>query len=348
MMAASTSLMSDLTHIPIIIAILVLFLLSAFFSMAEGALISLNKIRLRHMVEQKKRGAFAAFKLISQMDRMITTILFCNNIVNTTAAVLGTILFTHMFGERQGAIVSMAVVTVFLLVFCEITPKILATSHPERLALIVTPVINFFIFLFSPIVHVLSAIGNFLVRLGGMPASRRSILVTEEEIKMMIRLGKEEGYYGDEERRMLEKIFHFDEVEVHEVMTPLEEITSVPIDVSENDLMNTLLEEGHGRIPVYEGQKGNIIGIIYVHNLLYLISNRQLYRIPDLLQTPYFVPPDKKVSPLLKEFQKKKLQIAIVQNPDGGQAVGLVTLEDLIEEIVGEIEESGSAREEGS
>ena len=193
--------------------------------------------------------------------------------------------------------------------------------------------------MFRPIVYVLTAISNGLIRLLGGNPHHRSPLATEEEIKMMIDIGKEQGYYGDDERKMLERIFHFDEIEVRDVMTPLEKMTAVPVDVDEEELERVLLEEGHNRIPVYKDTKANIIGVLYVRDLLYLFKNSSLISLSDLLSAPYFVPPHQKVAELLKEFQRRKLQIAIVQDTKTLRATGLVTLEDLFEEIVGEIEE---------
>ena len=154
----------------------------------------------------------------------------------------------------------------------------------------------------------------------------------------MIKIGKEEGHLTDDERRMLEKVFHFDEIDVFEVMTPFEKMISIEVNIDEDTLANILMEKGHNRIPVYDKEPQNIIGILYVHDLLYMIKNKELFRIEDLLSAPFYVPPDKKASVLLKEFQKRKIQIALVRAKTG-RIMGLVTLEDLIEEIVGEIEE---------
>ena len=144
---------------------------------------------------------------------------------------------------------------------------------------------------------------------------------------------------------MLERIFHFDEIEVRDVMTPLDQMTAVSVDEKDSDIERILLEEGHNRIPVYKDTRANIVGIIYVRDLLYLFKNSSLIRLGDLISAPFFVPPHQKVAELLKEFQKRKIQIAIVRDTKTERAVGLVTLEDLIEEIVGEIEEKDTVIE---
>ncbi len=318
-----------------------LFFMSAFFSAAEASLIALNKVRLRHMMENKRPGANRVYRLISRMDKLIATILVGNNLANTAIAAIATLIFSDLFGEGRGLILSTVVITVLLVIFGELTPKVLATNHPEGTAFLVRHLMSFMLLIFGPITWMLTRISNAFIRLfGGNPHSR-SPLVTEEEIKMMIRIGKEEGFYGDNERKMLERIFHFDEIEVRDVMTPLEKVTAVPVDISEEDLEKVVLEEGHNRIPVYEGPKDNIIGIIYVRDLLYLFKNRSLIHLRDLLSAPYCVSPRQKVAELLKEFQRRRLQIAIVHN-EAKRATGLVTLEDLLEEIVGEIEDTKS------
>lgn len=321
------------------IILAVLFFFSAFFSACEAALIALNKVRLRHALENKKRGARRVHGLISRMDKLIATILVGNNLTNTGIAAISTVLFTQYFGEQNALIWGTLAVTVFIVIFCELTPKVIATNHPEGVSFLVRHLISFFIWVMGPLTQLLTWISNGFIRLlGGNPHSR-SPLVTEEEIKMMITIGKEEGFYGDNERKMLERIFHFDEIEVRDVMTSMEKVTSVSIDVDEAELERVLLEEGHNRIPVYQGSKDNIVGILYVRDLLYLFRDGSLIRIGDLVSAPYFVPANKKVAELLKEFQSKKIQIAIVKDSKTQKAIGLVTLEDLLEEIVGEIEE---------
>ena len=321
----------------IIIFILVLF--SAFFSASEAALIAINKIRLRHLMEQKRRGAGRVYGLISRMDRLIATLLVGNNLVNTAIAAIATYIFTQAFGAGKGLLIATFGITIVLVIFGDLTPKIFATNHPEGVAFFGRHLVSFLISLLTPITRVLTWISNGVIRLMGGNTHYRSPLVTEEEMKMMISIGKEEGFYGDNERKMLERIFHFDEIEVRDVMTPLDQVTAISVDEEASEIERILLEEGHNRIPVYKDTKANIIGIIYVRDLLYLFKNSSLIRLIDLMSTPFFIPPHQKVAELLKEFQKRKLQIAIVRDIKTTRVIGLVTLEDLIEEIVGEIEE---------
>ncbi|MCG3175216.1 MAG: hypothetical protein MOGMAGMI_00138 [Candidatus Omnitrophica bacterium] len=326
--------------IPVLIGILIgLILLSAFFSGSEAAFISVNKIRLRHMMEQKKGGAHRVYGLVSQIDRLIATILVGNNLVNTAIATLATYLFTQLLGPGQGVLAATVLITLIIVIFGELTPKIVATNHPERVAFTVRHLMQLLIAILLPFTKLLTLISNGFIRLLGGNPNARSPLLTEEEIKMMIRIGKEEGYYGDNERKMLERIFHFDDTEIRDVMTPIEKVVSVPTNVSEEELERVLTEEGHNRIPVHGAKKDDIIGILYVRDLLYLFKNSSLIRLEDLWSQPYFAPPRMKTADLLREFLHRKIQIAIVKDMTSGKCLGLVTLEDLIEEIVGEIEE---------
>lgn len=323
----------------LVVALLVLFCFSAFFSASEAALISLNKVRIRHMAEQKKRGARRVYSFVQRMDKLIATLLVGNNIVNTAIASITTIIFTRYFGTGETLAIVTVLTTVLLVIFGELTPKIIATTHPEGISFLGRHLISFFMLILRPVTGFLTAISNGLIKLFGGNPHFRSPLVTEEEMKMMITIGKEEGIYGENERKMLERIFHFDEVEVRDVMTPIEDMTAIPIDVSNDELERVIQEEGHNRLPIYRGSKSDIVGIIYVRDLLYLFKNSTLIHIEDLMSAPFWVLPNQKVSELMKDFQRKKIQIAMVKDPKSDKAIGLVTLEDLIEEIVGEIEE---------
>ncbi len=329
--------MSYLTILFVIL--LTLFTFSAFFSAVEAALISINKVRLRHMIEKKRPGAKRIYGIVTRMDRLIATILVGNNLVNTAIATISTAILIKYFGTGKGLVISTLVITTFLVVFGELIPKIFATNHPEGVAFRFRHMVSFMIYFMTPLTNVLTWLSSNVIRLMGGNPHARSPLVTEEEIKMMVQIGKEQGFYGDNERKMLERIFHFDEIDVRDVMTPLDQVAAVEIDMDEAHIERVFLEEGHNRIPVYRKNKTDIIGVVYVRDLLYLFKHSELIRLSDLMSHPYFVAPSQKVSELLKEFLRKKIQIAIVRDPKTQKAIGLVTLEDLIEEIVGEIEE---------
>lgn len=323
---------------PILIAVFVLIIFSFFFSLSETALIALNKIRLKHMVKEGNKKAKRVYKIVTNLDKLIGTILVGNNFVNTAISAIGTAGFVYLLGPNVGVIVSTVVVTLFLLVFCEITPKILAMQHTERISLLIAKPMAFIIQILSPIVRVVVAVSNSLIRLFGGEPKARSPLITEEEIKVMLEVGKEEGVLAEEEHRMLHQIFKFGDTEVGAVMVPFEDMISISSEATADELLNVITEEGHSRIPAYDKEPKRIIGFILAKDLLYLWRANALIIIKDIIHPIHYVSPKMKVNDLLLDFQRLKMQIAIVVN-DKKEAIGLVTLEDLLEEIVGEIDE---------
>ena len=323
---------------PLLITIFVLLIVSAFFALAETALISLNKIRLRNLMNKGSRNAKLVYALLSNPDRLITSILVGNNIVNTAISVLIAFVLIHIYGEDLGMVLATVIGATVIVVFGEIIPKVFAVQRAEKTSLEIAVPLKFALAVLAPVARVFYAIGTGVIKIFGGEA-KRGPLITEEEIRLMIELGKEEGVLGDEERKMLHKIFEFGDTLVNEVMVPKEEIIAIDIEASAEDLLNLLVEEGHSRIPVYKGSPDNIVGVIYARDLLYIWQNKGLVIIPDLVRQAYFVQKNKRVSDLLKDFQRMRVQIAIVTD-EKKQVIGLITLEDLVEEIVGEIDES--------
>lgn len=324
--------------LPFLIVMGILILLSAFFSMSETALIALSKIRLRHLVAKGARNAKLVHALVSRPERLITSILVGNNFVNTAISVIGATIFVYLYGERLGIFLATISITVIILIFGEIIPKIFAVQRSEKVSLAIAHPINFLLMILSPLSQVLNRLGNIIIRIFGGEVKRRSPLITEEEIRLMIEVGKEEGVLVEEERKMLHRIFEFGDTLVNEVMVPKEKIVAIDIDSNAEELLDLLVEEGHARIPAYKGSIDNIVGIIFARDLLYILRNKNLIIIQDLIHPAYLVPAKKRVNELLRDFQKMRIQIAIVVD-ENNKTLGLVTLEDLIEEIVGEIYE---------
>jgi len=299
--------------------------------------IGLSKIRLRNLVNKGVKRAKNLQRLVTQLDKFIAAILIGNDFVNIAISAIITAVFIHLFGYRWGVIISTFVSSFFVLTLCEITPKMLSIKYAQKIALFTSPIMEKIIKIFNPIISVFIGIGNLILRLIGIKPPQRSPLITEEELRMMIEIGRQEGVLTDEERRMLYRIFEFGDTKVREAMIPTEKMISVDVNITPERLLNTLAEQGHSRIPVYQGNIDNIVGIIYARDLLYILRERELIIIEDLLHPPYFIGPNKRVNELLRDFQVQRLQIAIVR--EKGKTLGLVTLEDLLEEIVGEIEE---------
>ncbi|MFA4983818.1 MAG: hemolysin family protein [Candidatus Omnitrophota bacterium] len=322
--------------------LLFLFLLAAFsffFSASETAIIGLSKIKLRHMIANGVKRAKTVQGLLTRLDKFIAAILIGNDFVNIAISAVVTAMMVEAFGYRAGVIIATFASSFFVLILCEITPKILATKHTEKVALFSAPLMAMFIRVFHPIIIVFTFISGVILKVFGLGSSKRSPLITEEELRTMIEVGKEEGVLSDEERKMLHRIFEFGDTKVGEVMVPKEKMVAVNINSTPEALLNIFIEEGHARLPVYNDSVDDVVGIIYARDLLYILRDKGLFLLHDLLHQPYFVPPSMRVNELLRRFQAEKIQIAIVVDANK-KTLGLLTLEDLIEEIVGEIEES--------
>jgi len=323
-----------------LIVLFILALISFTLAACEAAIISLNKIRLRHMAQAGIKNAKTLQRLITKSDQLISLILISNNFVNIAISAITTAIFVYFFEPKLAVVLSSVSVTVFVLIFCEITPKMFAIQHSESISLFVAPLAEFLVNILSPFVMFFTKTGNFLIRLFGGSVYKRSPLITEEELRLMIEVGKEEGLLSEDERKLLQHIFEFGNIKVGDVMVPREKIVAIEKKSSQEQLLRVLVEEGHSRIVVYEDSLDNVCGIIYVHDLLYTLYNNSLFILEDLIHPAYFVSSKLKVIELLRIFQAKKIQIAIVQDENNKSTRGLVTLEDLIEEIVGDIQEA--------
>lgn len=324
---------------PLILTFLfILALFSFFFSASETSIIGLSRIRLRHMLARGIKRAQSIQRLIAKLDKFIVAILTGNNFVNIAMSSIVTAICVLLFGYKLGIIIATIATAFFIVIICDITPKMLAIKHTERIALFIAPFMEAFIKVFNPVIAIFTGISNFIIKLLRIKPSKRSALITEEELRLMIEMGKEEGFLTDEETKLLHRIFEFGDINVGDVMVPKEKIIAVNINFTPEELLNIFVEEGHARLPVYNGAVDNIVGIIYAQDLLYILRDRGLFLLQDLIHKAYYVPYTLKVNELLRKFQADKIQIAIVVD-EHNKTLGLATLEDLIEEIVGEIEE---------
>lgn len=314
----------------------VLLFLSAFFAAAETALTSVSRIKAKQLEEENVSGAKALSSLLEHPSRFLSLILFGNNLANIAASSLATAIAISYF-HSLGVGIATGVMLFLILIFGEITPKSFAVQNAEKIALLIARPIAFLVFAFSPLVKFFIVIANVFTRLLGGRTMREGPFVTEEEIKTMVSVGEEEGVIEEEEKEMIHSIFEFGDTIVREVMVPRMDMTCVDTSASVNDVLQQIIKEGHSRIPVFEENKDNIVGVVYAKDLLIRLgSNRKDVSFKSLLRPAYFIPETKKVTELLREFQKRHQHIAIVVDEYGGTA-GLVTFEDLLEEIVGEI-----------
>lgn len=319
--------------------LLAFFLLcAAFFSLSEMALVGLSKLRLRHMVGQKVRNAAILDRLVKRIDDVIASLVVANNFVQSAVSSIGAALCIRWIGVEWGVVLATLLIGGLILFFGEVTPKVLALRRADRVALWVAPVLRVVLSFMWPVARVFTGATNRLLRLFGVEPGHRSPLVTEEEIKIMIEVGKEQGVLGEDERTLLHRIFEFGDLKVEDVMAPREKMVMVHERATHEEVLTVLTEQGHSRIPVYGDSPDRVIGIIYAQEMLHIWREGWLIVLHDLIHPPFEVFPERRVSDLLREFQKRHLQIAIVVD-SAGKCLGLVTLEDLIEEIVGEIEE---------
>jgi Mg2+/Co2+ transporter CorB len=330
--------MSALSLFFLILSIIFLFFLSGFLSGSETAFLSLNRVRLRHLVKKNVPRAKSTQYLIENIDHLIATILISNNFVNVAISSLAAATFYYFLGPQVGIITSTIVITILILVFSEITPKIFAAGFSEKYAFKVVPIISFIVRFMRPVSGFFTKFSNYIIAKIGIIPESRSRLVSEEEIRTMIEVGREEGAVEDQERKMLHRIFEFNDINVSEVMIPRSEIVAADVNCNINELLNLVVKEGYARIPIYEDELDNLIGVMYSRDLLKISKNKKGQAVRNLIRPAYLVPENKKAMDLLRDFQRKRIQIALVKDKEN-KIVGLVSLEDLLEEIVGEIED---------
>jgi len=329
--------------LPVLLLLGLLLVLSASFSASEAAILSINRVRLRHLVEQGHRSARLTYDLLTKLDRVIGTLLIANNLVNVAIAAISAWVFVTLFGPQEGLVIATVVSTAVLLLIGEVTPKMFAASHAELVAFLVVRPLRILMVVLHPFSVFFTWAGWLLLRLFRVPTKRRSPLVTEEELKVMIQMGREAGVLEEEELRMLHRIFEFSDSLVSQVMVPRERIAGVDLTANAAEALDVLIEEGHSRIPVYQGSLDDVVGVIYARDLLAMVRHGGLFVLQDLIRPAMFVPETRRLAELLSDFQREKIQIAIVRDAKGATA-GLVTIEDLLEEIVGEIREDASPR----
>ena len=316
-----------------LLLLIIFIVLSAFFSGVETALFSLSRLRVKYLVEKKRRGAKTVDKLKSNPHRLLITILIGNNIVNIAAAALATTVAIGIFKSNVVGITT-GIMTLIILVFGEITPKTLATTYKEPIALTVAPLLNLLMIALLPIVTIFELMMKGIIMLIG---KKETPIVTEEEIKTFVKVGEEIGAIKGEEKEMIHKIFKFDDMDVERVMTPKKDMVCVEENQQVNKVIDTLIKSGFSRLPVYRNNLDNITGFVHVKDILKAIKdNRGNLRVKELIRPIAFIPNLKKLDTLLNQFKTRKQHMAIVVD-EYGEIRGLITIEDILEEIVGEI-----------
>lgn len=320
-----------------IVALIILLILSGFFSMSETALMSLSKIRTRHMVEEGVKGAKLVQKLTEDPNKLLGAILIGNNIVNIGASAIATTLFVDLLGA-SGAGVATAVMTVLVLIFGEITPKSIAKQKSEKVSLIVSSPISVIVKVFKPFIGIFTAISSLFIRiLGGDPKATEPF-ITEEELKTMVGVSEEEGVLEDVEKEMIFNVFDFVDTQAKDVMVQRVDITAVDIDSTYEEVLDVIKSEQFSRIPVYNQTIDDIIGILNVKDLIISDEDKEGFSVSKYMREPFYTFEFKKIKELFKEMKKSRNHMAVVLDEYGG-TVGIVTIEDLIEEVFGDIED---------
>lgn len=325
------------------IVLIILLVLSAFFSSAETALTTVNRLRIRTLVDEGDARAITLSKVIDNPGKLLSAILIGNNLVNISASSLATVLATHYFGSA-GAGIATGVLTILILIFGEVTPKTMASLEAEKMSLRYAKIIYTLMVVLTPVIFVLDFLSSCILRLVGIDPDARDDSVTEEDLRTIVEAGHEDGVLETEEHKMINNVFDFGEHQAKDIMIPRVDMCFLKLDATYEEFMEIYREEKFTRIPVYEETRDNVIGILNVKDLL-LYDRKEEFHVRDFLREAYFTYEFKNTSELLVEMRKNSISIAIVLDEYGATA-GLVTLEDLIEEIVGDIRDEFDEAEE--
>lgn len=328
------------------LVIVILLFFSAFFSASETALTSITNARIHILRKKHRPGAKSLRRLRRHPGKMLTTILIGNNIANISASALFTVVVMEQFRSYTAlnlsyltAIVS-GVMTIIVLVFCEVTPKNIALSKTDVMALISAPVIYLLSIVLTPFINAFNLLSTFIVKLLKGRSLGKGSLITEEEVIALIDVGEEQGVFEEEETQMLKDVIEFGEKTVKDAMTPLKKVISVDISDELGEVISLIEQRPHSRIPVFKDFRSNIVGLMYAKDLLLIISDQnrevQVKKYPQLLRKPFFVDQDENLSDILTMMRTHRAHLAIVRD-ENKTACGIITIEDILEEIVGEI-----------
>lgn len=329
----------------LIIAVCIFFI--AILSCSEIAFISVNRIRLRHLVEKGNKNAKIAQKIRDEHDRLFSAVILSGNLFTILATSIGTATAITLLGEDIGVIVATIAMTILTVIFGELAPKTFAVTHAESISLALARPIELYIKAISPLVWIFNKISNAIIRLFGGEVKPTPQLFTEEEMKSMINICEEEGTLEKEETEMLHNVFAFGDKKVTEAMIPRTEVIAISEDAAVSEVLSLVSETGYSRYPVMKETVDNIIGVLYVKDIVRKMAEENVpptTAIKNFVRDAYYIPESKMVTTLLDDMQKNKFQISIVVDEHGGTA-GLITLEDIMEEIVGSLQDEFEAIE---
>ncbi len=316
--------------------IVLLVMLSAFFSSTETAYSSVSQIRLKSYADAGNKKAKKAYKISESYDKALSTILVGNNIVNIAASSLATLLFVGFFGEANGTILSTVVLTVIILIFGEVMPKNIAKENSEKMAMGSSAPLYFLMVIFTPVTFLLLKLSNFAKKLAVKGETKKSPTVTEDELKYIVESIEDEGVLEEQESELVQSALEFDEKTAYDILTPRVDLIAVDINEKNDKIKEIIITERYSRIPVYSGSIDNIVGILHTRDYLEALLKTDKPSLSELIQPAYFIYRSKKLSSILADFKYKRLHIAVVTDDYGG-TLGIVTMEDLLEQLVGDI-----------
>lgn len=317
-----------------LLILVILILLSAFFSSAETSLTTANRIRILNLAEEGNKRAAVMLKVIDDSGKMLSAILIGNNIVNILASSLATVLATRLLGSK-GVGIATGVLTLLILVFGEITPKTLAAIHSEKIALLYAPIIYYLMIVLTPVIFIVNKLSLGFLRLLRVDPNDKNDAMTENELRTIVNVSHEDGVIESEERQMIYNVFDFGDSLAKDIMVPRVDMIFAHVDATREELIEIFKREKFTRLPVYEESTDDVIGILNIKDLL-LYENGMEFHVRDILRGAYFTYEYKKTSELMIDMKQDSNNLAIVLDEYGATA-GLITLEDLLEEIVGEI-----------
>ena len=325
-----------------LIILIILLMLSAFFSSAETALTTVNRIRIRSLADDGSKRAKTVLKITDNSGKMLSAILIGNNIVNVAAASITTSLAYSLGGSAVA--IANAVITIAILLFGEITPKTTATIHAEKLALIYAPIISIFMKIMTPVIFIINGLSNAVLLLLRIDPNAKNQTMTENELRTIVDVSHEDGVIESEEKEMIYNVFDMGDAKAKDIMVPRVHVTFADINSTYEELIEIFREDKFTRLPIFEDSTDNVIGTINMKDLL-LFDNTKEFHIRDILREAYFTYEYKNISELLVEMREASFNIAIVLD-EYGDTAGLITLEDILEEIVGEIHDEYDENEE--
>lgn len=327
-----------------IVVILILLLLSAFFSSAETALTSVNMMRMRSLAENGAKRASLVLKLGEQKPKMLSAILIGNNIVNLSASALASVL-ANTLGLGAYLSVFTGVLTFVVIIFGEILPKTIATLYSEKISMFYAPIVYFLMTILTPVIWLVNTIANSLMFLMRIDRKQKEAVITEDELLTVVDVSHEEGVIESEEREMIANVVDFGDSLAKDIMVPRIDVDFIDVSLNYEETVAAFRANNYSRLPVYEETRDNVVGILFLKDLFRFEGDKAAFRICDYMRKPHFTYEFKKTSDLLAELRKESVTIAIVLDEYGSTA-GIITLEDLIEEIIGDIRDEYDSDEE--